>query len=124
MNPGGIMAVAVPSTIGTSIPRIEGPGRVTGTARFTADQVLDGALWAKVVRSPHPHARILSIDTSAALAVPGVRMVLTRDDLPDANLRMGRARLKDLPILCTDVVRFIGDRVAVVAAETQEAADE
>jgi CO/xanthine dehydrogenase Mo-binding subunit len=118
------MAAGVVSTIGTPISRVEGPGRVTGAARFTADIPLADALWAKVVRSSVPHARILSIDASAALRVRGVRAVVTAKDLPDPKRRTGRARLKDLPILCDDVVRFIGDRVAVVAAETLEAAEE
>ncbi|MBI4213256.1 MAG: xanthine dehydrogenase family protein molybdopterin-binding subunit [Chloroflexi bacterium] len=112
------------SIIGIPTPRVEGWGRVTGSAKFTADVSLEGALWAKVVRSPIPHGRIMSIDTSAALAVPGVHAVVTAKDLPDPKRRMGRSRLKDVPILCDEVVRFIGDRVAVVAADTKEAAEE
>lgn len=118
------MAARVPSTIGTSIPRVEGYGRVTGGARFSADVPLSGALWARVVRSPIPHGRIRSIDTTEALQFPGVRAVLTARDLPDPNRRTGRSRLKDVPILCSDVVRFIGDRVAIVAADTAAAAEE
>ncbi|MPZ14010.1 MAG: molybdopterin-dependent oxidoreductase [Chloroflexi bacterium] len=117
-------AAPIATTVGTRVPRVEGPARVTGAARFTADVALHNALWAKVVRSPHPHARIRSIDTSAAMQVPGVRAIVTARDLPDPKKRLGRARLRDLPILCDDVVRFIGDRVAVVAAETAEAAEE
>lgn len=117
-------APAVPTTIGIPIPRVEGPPRVTGAAQFTADVSLPDALWARVVRSPHPHARIVSVDSADAFRVPGVVGVLTARDLPDPRRRMGRARLKDLPILCDDVVRFIGDRVAVVAGETPQAAEE
>jgi CO/xanthine dehydrogenase Mo-binding subunit len=78
-------------------------------------------LWAKNVRSPHAHARIVRIDTSRASRVPGVRLVLTAADIP--NKRIGR-RLKDTPLLCDDVVRFVGDKVAVVAADDPEAAEE
>src|SRR5437867_7801793 len=117
-------AAPVASTIGTPIPRVEGPGRITGQARFTADTELENALWARVVRSPVAHARIVSLDVTAAMRVPGVRAIVTAKDLADPKKRMGRARLKDVPILCEDIVRFVGDRVAVVAAETQEAAEE
>ena len=117
-------AAPVASTIGTSVPRIEGPGRVTGSARFSADTELEGALWARVVRSTVPHARIISIDTAAAEKVPGVRAIVTAKDLLDPTKRMGRSRLKDVPVLCEDVVRFVGDRVAVIAAESEEAAEE
>src|SRR3954468_6916134 len=116
-------AAPVATTIGTPIPRVEGPDRVAGRARFTADINLPGVLWTSVVRSPYPHARVVSIDASAALAVPGVMAVLTARDLPNPNKRLGRSRYHDLPIL-TDVARFIGDRVALVAAETREAAEE
>src|SRR5688572_32933184 len=106
------------STLGTIVARLEGPDRVTGRARFTADIDLPGALWAKSVFSPLPHARIRAIDTAAALAVPGVHAVLTAKDLPRPDFRLGRSRYRDLPILAGDRVRYIGDRVAVVAAET------
>jgi CO/xanthine dehydrogenase Mo-binding subunit len=117
-------AAPVASTIGTRIPRVEGPDRVAGRARFTADVALPNALWAAVVHSPLPHARIVRIDAAAAMAVPGVRMVLTGRDLPDRDKRLGRSRYRDLPILAIDRVRYIGDRVAVVAADTPEAAEE
>src|SRR5204863_6050343 len=71
--------------------------------------------------SPHPHARILSIDTSRVWEVPGVRAVLTGKDIP--GILMGR-RLRDMPVLAWDKVRFIGDRVAAVAADTADAAEE
>jgi CO/xanthine dehydrogenase Mo-binding subunit len=107
--------------IGKPIARVEGPDKVTGRARYSADISLTNLLWAKNVRSPHAHARIISIDTSRALRVPGVRKVITAADIP--NKRIGR-RLKDHPLLCDDVVRFIGDKVAVVAADDPEAAEE
>jgi len=107
--------------IGTSARRIEGSEKVTGKTVFTADVDLPGMLWGKVLRSPHPHARIRSIDTSAALIVPGVKAVVTGQDA--IGLYMGKV-LRDLPVLCWDRVRYIGDRVAAVAAETPEAAEE
>src|SRR5262249_50466992 len=98
--------------------RAEGPLKVTGHANYAADASAPGMLWAAYVRSPHAHALIRSIDAAAARAVPGVHAVLTADDLPP-SARFGR-RLQDYPVLCRDRVRFIGDRVAAVAAETRE----
>jgi CO/xanthine dehydrogenase Mo-binding subunit len=109
------------SVIGAPIPRLEGPEKVTGRAIYAADIHLPGTLWGKILRSPYPHARILSIDVSRANEVPGVRAVITGKDIP--NLLQGR-RLRDMPVLCWDKVRFVGDRVAAVAADTAEAAEE
>lgn len=103
------------------IPRVEGPDKITGRARYTADVVPPNTLWAKNVLSPLPHARILSIDASRALRVPGVRAVLTATDIPFK--RIGR-RLKDYPVLAKDRVLYVGERVAVVAAESHDAAEE
>ena len=108
-------------TIGQSVVRGEGPDKVTGRSIYAADVSLPGMLWGKVLRSPFPHARIVSIDTSAARAVPGVRAVITGDDLPDSLV--GR-RLRDMPVLARDVVRFVGEKVVAVAAETEAAAEE
>ena len=107
--------------IGQSVVRGEGPDKVTGRSIYAADISLPGMLWGKVLRSPFPHARIVSIDTAAAKAVPGVRAVITAADLPDSLV--GR-RLRDMPVLARDVVRFVGEKVAAVAAETEEAAEE
>ncbi|MPZ16044.1 MAG: molybdopterin-dependent oxidoreductase, partial [Chloroflexi bacterium] len=116
------MAVAPPfAVLGRPIPRVEGPDKVTGRTSYTADIVPANTLWAKNVLSPLPHARIVSIDTSRALRVPGVRAVLTAADIPFK--RIGR-RLKDYPILAGERVLFIGERVAVVAAEDRDAAEE
>src|SRR5215218_4483498 len=101
--------------------RIEGPLKVTGAARYTADVRLPGMLHLAYTRSPVPHARILSIDTSAAKAVPGVHAVLTGADI--GFVGVGR-QLQDWPALAIDRVRMIGDRVASVAAESKAAADE
>lgn len=101
--------------------RVEGHLKVTGEARYAADFRLPDMLWARFLTSPHAHARIVRIDTAAAKALPGVHAVLTGADVKPA--RLGR-RLLDWPVLAWDRVRFIGDRVAVVAAETREIADE
>ena len=107
--------------IGTPVTQIEGPAKVTGRTRYAADVDLPGMLWGKILRSPHPHARILRIDASAAWSVPGVKAVITGQDAPGHY--MGKV-LRDMPVLCWDKVRYIGDRVAAVAAETPEAAEE
>src|SRR5215207_2042356 len=102
--------------------RIDGWLKTTGRAAYAADFQRPGMLWASYVRSPHPHARITGIDTSQAMQVAGVHAVLTGADLPP-NARFGR-RLQDYPVLARDTVRFIGDRVAAIAAETREAAEQ
>ena len=101
--------------------RIEGPLKVTGHARYTADAHLPGMLWAKFLKSSVPHARIVSIDTSAAMAVPGVHAVLTGADI--GLHRWGRY-LYDWPVLAYEKVLFVGERIAAVAAETSDAAEE
>ncbi|MBV9580338.1 MAG: xanthine dehydrogenase family protein molybdopterin-binding subunit [Chloroflexi bacterium] len=108
-------------SVGASIEQIEAVLKVTGRAHFGADEQLAGALWCSFVRSPVPHARIVRIDSTRALAVPGVRAVITGSDIP--SKRWGR-RLQDVPVLAIDRVRFIGEKVVAIAAETREAADE
>jgi CO/xanthine dehydrogenase Mo-binding subunit len=100
--------------------RVDGPLKVTGAARYTADVSMPGMLWLAYTRSPRPHARLVSVDTSAARQALGVHAVLTGAET--GNVRLGR-RLLDWPILATDRVRMVGDRVAAVAAETREAAE-
>ena len=109
------------TVIGQPVGHTEGPEKVTGRAVYPADLSLPGMLWAKVLRSPFPHARIRSIDTSRARDLPGVHAVLTAADLPD--VRVGRM-VKDIPLLARDRVLFVGDKVAVVAAEDQDIAEE
>lgn len=101
--------------------RVEGPAKVTGEARFTADILLPGMIWGKVLRSPLPHAKIVSIDTREAEQMPGILAVLTAKDLPD--LLTGRL-VYDMPVLAIDRVRFIGEKVAVVAAEDPDMAED
>jgi CO/xanthine dehydrogenase Mo-binding subunit len=100
--------------------RVDGAAKVTGAARYAADVSRPGMLHARFLTSPLPHARIRSIDGSAALTIPGVHAVLTGDDVRGA--RFGR-RLLDRPVLCWDRALFVGDRLAAVAAESIEAAD-
>src|SRR5919204_5310871 len=107
--------------IGAPVSQITGPEKVTGRTRFAADVALPGMLWGKILRSPHPHARIRRMDASAAWRVPGVKAVVTGQDIPGHC--MGKV-LRDMPVLCWNRVRYIGDRVAAVAAETPEAAEE
>src|SRR5262245_50899690 len=107
--------------VGQPIGRLDGVEKVSGTARFSADVTLPGLIWGKALRSPLPHARIVSIDTSKARALPGVAAVLTAADLPD--ILVGR-RMFDMPLLARDRVRFIGEKVAIVAAADPEIAEE
>jgi xanthine dehydrogenase molybdenum-binding subunit len=102
------------------VPKVE--ERVTGVAKYTDDYVFDGMLFARTLRSRFPHARIRSIDTSAASALPGVRAVLTAADVPGENIH-GLVHL-DWPVLCAvgDKVRYMGDAVAIVAADSEHAA--
>ncbi len=69
-----------PTIIGASVSRVDGPEKVTGGTRFAADVILPGMLWGKILRSPHPHARIRRFDTAAAWRVPGVKAVITGQD--------------------------------------------
>ena len=109
------------SSIGKSAPRIEGEKKVSGQALYTADHLLPGTVWGKVLRSPHAHARITRVNTERAKAHPGVLAVLTAADIPD--VLTGR-RLRDMPMLAQDRVRFIGEKVAVVAAVERDVAEE
>ncbi len=107
--------------IGAPLPRPDALAKVTGAARYPGDLVRPDMLRLKVVFAGRPHARIKAIDTSAALAHPGVVAVLTAADVPHNAYGLVTP---DQPVLCGDVVRFAGDRVALVVAETREAAEE
>ena len=109
------------SYVGKSAPKIEGEKKVTGKALYTADHVLPGTVWGKILRSPHPHARITRVNTDRAKAHAGVLAILTATDIPD--VLTGR-RLRDMPMLANDRVRFIGEKVAVVAAAERDFAEE
>ncbi len=113
------------SVIGVSVPRIDGVEKITGRAKFTVDIALPGMLHAKILRSPHPHARILAIRTDKALALPGVKAVITGKDAADvryAFVDTPRYPADEQP-LKVDKVRYVGDEVAAVAAESLEIAE-
>ncbi len=105
--------------VGHSTPRAEF-AKVTGEEKYSVDAMLPGTLWAKTLRSPYPHARIVGIDTSRAESAPGVHAVITRDDV--RGILYGR-RYRDLSVLAQDRVRFAGERVAAVAAQGRQAAE-
>ena len=105
--------------IGHPAGRTEGPDKTTGSALYAFDVCPLGTLWAKTLRSPYPAACIRAIDTSRAEALPGVRAVLTGADV--AGRLQGR-QVRDVPLLAQDVVRFAGEKVAVVAADDEETA--
>jgi len=113
--------VKTPSIIGARVGRVEGAEKVNGQALYGADVHFPDVLWGKILRSPYPHARIVRIDTSKVWQVPGVKAVVTGKDEP--NHYQGKS-IRDIPVLCWDKVRYIGDRVAAVAAESVEAAEE
>lgn len=120
---------AEPGTaFGRSLPAPAGPQVVTGKARYTFDVAMDGLLHIKMLRSPHPHARIVSIDASAAQAMPGVHAVLTHADTPATLFSTARHEIdamdpEDTRIL-DDTVRFIGQKVAAVVADSEAIAEE
>src|SRR5262249_61889416 len=109
------------SIIGAGVGRVEGAEKVNGQAVYAADVRFPDALWAKILRSPHAHARIVNIDPSKAWKVAGVKAVVTGQAEP--NHYVGKS-IRDIPVLCWDKVRYIGDKVAAVAAETLDAAEE
>ncbi len=101
--------------VSQSAPRRDLPEKLTGQAKYTSDIKLPGMLYGKILRSPHPHARILSVDASRAAALEGVHAVLTPFDAPQGRIA------PDVPILDTEV-RFVGDEAAAVAAEDEDIA--
>ncbi len=108
------------SVIGQPLPRHDALGKVTGETSYPGDLLGPGTLHMKVVYAGRPHARILSLDPSAALAVPGVVAVFTASEVPFNAFGLIE---DDQPVLCGDRVRFAGDKVAVVVAETNDAAE-
>lgn len=118
---GGAAQEPPATAIGSDVPREEGRAKVTGALRFAADMTRPNMLWGKVLWSAHPHARLRGIDTAAAEQLPGVAAVYTARDLPGLN-RFGIAK-HDQPALADDKVRFIGDAVAVVFAESEAIAE-
>src|SRR5262249_46429296 len=105
--------------IGQPARRVDGKEKATGHARYAADVSLPGTLWGKSLHSPYAHARIVRIDKTAAKQVPGVHAVITGADVRSGL--WGRA-VKDVPVLAYDRVRFVGERVAAVAADDEDIA--
>ncbi len=109
------------SVVGQSVVRIDALEKVLGKASYYSDIKLPGMLHMKVLRSPYSHAKILNIDTSEAARLPGVRCVVTDKDAP--QLRWSAPVIKDRTVLARDVVRYTGEPVAAVAADTMEIAE-
>jgi putative selenate reductase molybdopterin-binding subunit len=119
---------AAGAAFGRSLPAPAGPQVVRGVARYTFDTAIEGLLHIKMLRSPHSHAKIISIDKTAALTIPGVHAVLTFEDAPDRLFSTARHERvwmdPDDTRVLDNVVRFIGQKVAAVIAETETAAEE
>jgi CO/xanthine dehydrogenase Mo-binding subunit len=107
--------------VGLAIPRPDGPEKVTGQVQYVADIKPKGMLHAKLLRSPHAHARIVKIDTSRARALPGVRAVLTARDIPELKRK---APTRAHAVLAIDRVVFVGQPIAAVAADELAIAEE
>jgi len=113
--------------VGRSVPRVDAQAKVTGEAKYPGDLAMEGMLHAKILFAGRPHARVLQTDTSKAEAVPGVVAILTAKDVPVNEYGLQRP---DQPVLCgpgssnpdADVVRFVGDQVALIVAETERTA--
>ncbi|MCS7286761.1 MAG: molybdopterin cofactor-binding domain-containing protein [Anaerolineae bacterium] len=114
--------VAPLKVVGNIIPKPDAILKATGKALYAADLYFEGMLYAKVLRSSYPHARILRIDTTRARNLPGVVAVLTAEDVPGDKTH-GVVR-KDWPVFAMDKVRYIGDAIAMVVAEREEIASE
>jgi xanthine dehydrogenase D subunit len=115
-----LIAPKVKGGIGTSVLRPDGESKVRGNFEYASDLSSKGMLWGATVRSPHAHARLLKVDTAPALAMAGVRAVLTQDDVPGEPL-FGQEE-QDQPVLCDGVARYWGEPVAIVAADDEETA--
>lgn len=113
--------MATKKVVGNPTPRVEGQDKVTGRAKYAADITLPGMLWGRLLRSPIPSGRIKRIDASRARQLRGVKAVVSGEDV--TGLKIGR-RLYDMPILADGVVRFIGEKVAAVAAESEMIAEQ
>jgi len=122
------LAPEVPATkpplavVGRALPRPDAVAKATGAAQYTADLYFPGMLYAKVLRSRYPHAKVLHIETAAAQAHPEVVQILTAAHVPGIK-NHGVVRL-DWPVLAYDKVRYVGDAVAIVVAESEEIAAE
>lgn len=112
------------SIVGKPLPRVDGVSKATGKANYTGDLILPQMLYGKVLRSPHPHARIINIDTIKADKLPGVKAIIIGKDLPGIRYGWRDNLPPDKYPLAIDKVRFIGDEVAAVAAIDEDTAEE
>ena len=108
--------------IGRSVPMLDALARVTGEVDYMVNLRLPNMLVGKIVRSQAPHAKLLKVDTANALQVPGVVAILTGADL-GTNAFYGAA-IKDQGVVAVDRVRYVGESIAAIAAENEEAAEE
>src|SRR5512147_91092 len=109
--------------VGTDVTMVGGLAKVMGAVNYAPDLVLPRMLYAKALRSPYPHARLLRVDARRAEQFPGVAAVVTRDDLGGLNPYFGPV-VDDQPVVATERVRHVGEVVALVAAESREIAEE
>lgn len=116
------MAAERLTVVGRSVPRLDAGEKVTGAARYVSDVRLPGMAHARLWRSPVPHARIVSVETARAAAAPGVLAVCAAADLPGRTLYFGPA-FKDQPMLAHEVIRYAGEPVVAVVAETERQAE-
>jgi len=107
------------NVIGKPAPRVDAQSKVTGQALFPGDLSMPGMIHMKILFAEHPHAHITRLDTSKAEAFPGVAAVFTAKDVPVNEYGLQKP---DQPVLCGDVVRFVGDQIALIVAETEAAA--
>lgn len=130
-NPSPAATRDSPATIGLALPRLDAPDKVTGRACYSGDREPPGAVFARILRSPHAHARIVAVDATEAAALPGVVAVLTADNAPRVRFTSSpadaapgaRARITD-ECLFDQTVRHVGQAVAMVAAEDWETAED
>lgn len=109
--------------VGASIERVDATAKLTGKAEYVGDMEVAGMVHGKVLRSPHAHARILSIDTERAASMPGVVGILTAEDLADLDATYGHA-IRDRPVIADEKIRFAGEPVVAIAAVTEEQAED
>ena len=107
------------SVVGQSVARMDAISKVTGQAKYPGDLTMPGMLHMKILFAERPHARIVRLDTTRAEACPGVVAVFTAKNVPVNEFGLQQ---RDQPVLCGDVVRFVGDKIALVVAETERAA--
>ncbi|MFF5716029.1 xanthine dehydrogenase family protein molybdopterin-binding subunit [Streptomyces buecherae] len=117
---GAVPGPPAPHGLSVSVPPLDSIAKTQGVFPYAADLWAEGLLWAAVLRSPHPHARIVSIDTTAAAAMPGVRTVVTHADVP-GDAAHGR-KVLDRPVFATELVRHHGEPIAAVAADHPDTA--